>query len=169
MDAAVGPQPLSVLWKTAAKPPDFFFLGGGLNLKLSNDLFYIKYLSIQVKGQAGDAMWVHVLEDGHGLNSVGVPHTDVRLLSHLSCCHQHSLRMESQATKERRKQLVSNKLLSLCVGADKRVTAPGGGRGDQINTRRHDGTKCGSSGTAWQCDMVQYTQPRSTAHTHTHT
>lgn len=54
-----------------------------------------QYLSLEVKGQASNAMCVHILEDGHGLHSVGVPHTDVRLLAHLSRGHQHSFRMES--------------------------------------------------------------------------
>lgn len=53
------------------------------------------YLSLEVKGQAGDAVRVHILEDGHRLHGVGVPYTDIRLLSHLSCGHQHTLRMQS--------------------------------------------------------------------------
>lgn len=53
------------------------------------------YLSLKVKGQAGDAVRVHILEDGHRLHSVGIPYTDIRLLSHLSCGHQHTLRMQS--------------------------------------------------------------------------
>ena len=53
------------------------------------------YLSLKVEGQAGDAVCVHIFEDGHSLHSVGVPHTDIRLLAHLSCGHQHTLRMQS--------------------------------------------------------------------------
>lgn len=54
-----------------------------------------QYLSFKVKGQAGDAVRVNIFEDGHSLHSVGVPHTDVRLLAHLPRGHQHTLRMQS--------------------------------------------------------------------------
>lgn len=52
------------------------------------------YLSLKVKGQAGDSVCVDVLQNGHCLRGVGVPHTDVRLLPHLSGGHQHTLRMQ---------------------------------------------------------------------------
>lgn len=52
------------------------------------------YLSLKVKGQAGDSVRVDVLQNGHCLRGVGVPHTDVRLLPHLSGGHQHSLGMQ---------------------------------------------------------------------------
>lgn len=54
-----------------------------------------QYLPLEVEGQAGNAVCVHILEDGHSLHSVGVPYTDIRLLAHLSCGHQHTLRMQS--------------------------------------------------------------------------
>lgn len=53
------------------------------------------YLSLKVEGQAGHTVRMHILEDGHCLHSVGVPNADIRLLAHLSCGHQHTLRMQS--------------------------------------------------------------------------
>lgn len=52
------------------------------------------YLSLKVKGQAGDPMGVDILQNGHCLRGVGVPHTNVRLLPHLSGGHQHTFRMQ---------------------------------------------------------------------------
>ena len=52
------------------------------------------YLSLQVEGQTGDAVGVRVLEDGHSLHCVRVPHADVRLLAHLPRGHQHALRVQ---------------------------------------------------------------------------
>lgn len=45
------------------------------------------YLSVEVEGKTGNTVCVHVLQDGHGLDGVGVPHTDIWLLSHLSRGH----------------------------------------------------------------------------------
>lgn len=52
------------------------------------------YLPLKVKGQAGDPMGVDVLQNGHCLRGVGVPHADVRLLPHLPGGHQHAFRMQ---------------------------------------------------------------------------
>lgn len=63
-------------------------------LALCRGCVSVLYLSLEVKGQAGDAVRVHVLEDGHSLHRVGVPYADVGLLSHLPRGHQHTLRMQ---------------------------------------------------------------------------
>lgn len=52
------------------------------------------HLSIKVEGETGDTVCVHVLQYGHRLHSIRVPHTNTRLLSNLSCGHQHSLWMQ---------------------------------------------------------------------------
>ncbi len=52
------------------------------------------HLSIKVEGETGDAVCVHVLQYGHCLHSIRVPNTNIRLLSNLSCGHQHSLWMQ---------------------------------------------------------------------------
>ncbi len=62
------------------------------------------YLSLEVEGQASDAVRVHILEDGHSLHGVGVPYADIRLLAHLSCGHQHTLGMQSQTVSREREK-----------------------------------------------------------------
>lgn len=66
---------------------------------MMKSLYFASHLSFKVKSQAGDAVGVDVFEDGHRLHSVGVPHADVRLFAHLSCGHQHTLRMQRQTVK----------------------------------------------------------------------
>lgn len=58
------------------------------------------YLSIWVKGETGDSVCVDVPQNGHGLHGIGVPDTDVRVLSHLTRRHLDLIWMHGQTERQ---------------------------------------------------------------------
>lgn len=58
---------------------------------------FVCHLSVSAECEAGDAMCVSITEQRDGLDSEGVPHTHIRVLPHLTRCHQGALRVQRQA------------------------------------------------------------------------
>ena len=75
-------------------------------LKIQGDqLKGVPHLSVYIKRQTRHPMCVHVSQDGHSLQSVCVPNTDVRILPNLSCGHLNFVRMHSKTVWVDRRQI----------------------------------------------------------------
>lgn len=54
-------------------------------------------LAVRVEGQTGDSVRVRILQDRHGLDTVGIPDANVGILPNLPCGYQRFIRMNCKA------------------------------------------------------------------------
>ena len=73
----------------------------------------VTHIAIPIKGQSSYALMMAIFEDGDHLGALGVPHTDVRLFTHLSCGHQAPVWVQRQAVLREKKRQFIKKMQSV--------------------------------------------------------